>query len=256
MKKYLALILCVLMLAASLAACGEEVVASGTTSAVAPEATQAPTAAPAATVDEATAGAFAGVLEGKYTSVDEVPDPDLDAADADYQNAAPKAGDVVAILHTSMGDIKIRFFQEIAPKAVNNFIALSRAGKYNNNIFHRVIQNFMIQCGDYTKFNGTGGGSIYGQSFGLEISDYALNIRGALAMANTGMPNSNGSQFYINQRNNTDLDGKYTVFGQVYEGMDVVDAIAAVETGTVNGFQNKPLKDVVLKSVDITNYEG
>ena len=256
MKRLLAVILCVVLTAALFAACGEEVVYSGTTTASTQAPTEAPTQAPAATVDEAAAGAFAGVLEGKYTSVDEVPAADLNAADADYQNAAPKAGDVVAILHTGKGDIKLRFFQEIAPKAVNNFIALARAGKYNNNIFHRVIENFMIQCGDYTNFNGTGGGSIYGDSFGLEISDYALNVRGALAMANTGAPNSNGSQFYINQRNNNDLDGKYTVFGQVYEGMDVVDEIAAVQTGTVGGFQNRPLEDVVLTSVEITNYAG
>ena len=109
----------------------------------------------------------------------------------------------------------------------------------------------MIQGGDYTKFNGTGGESAYGEGYGLEVSDYLSNIEGAVAMANTGQPNSNGSQFYINQVNNNNLDGNYTVFGQVYEGMDVVNTIAKVKTDS----SDKPVEDVVLESAEIVKYE-
>ena len=165
------------------------------------------------------------------------------------QLAKPQVGETVAVMHTNHGDIKMRFFPEVAPKAVNNFIALAKAGKYDNTIFHRVIKDFMIQGGDFTNFNGTGGESIYGETFGYEISDYVLNIPGAVAMAHSAMPDSNGSQFYINQANNNWLDGDYTVFGQVYEGMEVVDEIANV---AVVG--KAPAEKVTLDSVEITTY--
>ena len=246
MKRILALVLCALMVAAVMAGCGEKVVSSGTT-----ETTKAAeTTAVDAKVDTGSKD-YSQVLEGSITDLSQVPAQNLDAADAEYQNAAPKAGDVVAILHTTEGDISMRFFPEVAPMAVNNFIALAKAGKYDNNLFHRVINNFMIQCGDYTNFNGTGGESIYGKTFGYEISDYALNVRGAVAMAHTPQPDSNGSQFYINQVNNNSLDGQYTVFGQVYDGMDVVDKIAAVKTDA----NDKPLEDVKLTSIEIKTYE-
>ena len=104
---------------------------------------------------------------------------------------------------------------------------------------------------NYTNFNGTGGASAYGEEFDLEISDYLTNIEGSVAMANRG-PGTNGSQFYINQINNNYLDGNYTVFGQVYEGMDIVNAIAGVKTGA----NDKPLKDVILESAELHEYEG
>ena len=139
------------------------------------------------------------VLAGEYTNIKEVPAADLSAVDADYQTADPIDGEVIGIIHTDMGDISLRFFPEAAPLAVNNFIALSKAGKYDGTIFHRVIENFMIQGGDYTEFNGTGGESIYGEEFALETCDELQNIAGSVAMANRG-PNTNGSQFYINQQ--------------------------------------------------------
>ncbi len=170
------------------------------------------------------------------------------------------------------------FFKQVAPKAVQNFIELAQKGYYNNVIFHRVISNFMIQSGDPTG-TGTGGQSIWGQPFANEISDSARNFRGALAMANTGSSDSNGSQFYIVQEGTTNidtnltqaessgsmqmtqaaideykkvggspwLDGGYTVFGQVIEGMDVVDKIAAVK---VDG-NDKPLTPVTMLKVDV-----
>ncbi|MBQ9679220.1 MAG: peptidylprolyl isomerase [Ruminococcus sp.] len=230
------------MIAAAFAGCGQKVVGSGTTETTV-------VANDAASKTDETAS-----LEAKSTDalldINDVPAADLDAADADYQKKAPVAGEEVAVLHTNYGDISFKFFPEVAPKAVYSFKALAKAGRYDNTLFHRVINNFMIQGGDYTNFNGTGGESAYGQSYGLELSDYLTNIEGSVAMANTGAPNSNGSQFYINQINNNYLDGNYTVFGQVYDGMDVVNTIANVQTGA----NDMPVEDVVLKSVEIIEY--
>lgn len=246
MKRIIALTLCLFMLGAVLSGCGKEVVSKGTTTKTSGGETQAATQAQ----KPIESGDYSMVLQGSITNLSEVPAADLSAIDTDYQTAAPKKGDVVAILHTNHGDISMRFFPEVAPKAVNNFIALSKAGKYDNTIFHRVIEQFMIQGGDFTNFDGTGGESIYGESFGYEISDYVLNIRGAVAMAHSSLPDSNGSQFYINQANNNWLDGDYTVFGQVYDGMDVVDEIAAVEK-----VGESPVEKVTLTSVEIKTFE-
>ena len=225
MKKIISLALCLLMTAAVLAGCGKQVVSKGTTE---KSASQNETEAPKNDSKPSTteSGEYGMVLSGSITNLSDVPAADLSKIDTDYQTAAPKSGDVV-----------------------NNFIALAKAGKYDNTIFHRVIKDFMIQGGDFTNFNGTGGESIYGETFGYEISDYVLNIPGAVAMAHSAMPDSNGSQFYINQANNNWLDGDYTVFGQVYEGMEVVDEIANV---AVVG--EAPAEKVTLDSVEITTY--
>lgn len=246
-----------------------------------------------------------------------------------YQLEMPEKGDTIAIIHTTMGDITWRFFPENAPKAVENFITLAKDGKYDNTIFHRVIDNFMIQGGDYEKGNGTGGKSAFGSAFEDEFCDTLYNIRGSVAMANSGV-NTNGSQFFINQASaasftrdnisdyeemyktyesyynqyassygsqftamyptvedfinanggisplkhlitddvyklyeenggNIHLDGAlratggHTVFAQVIKGMDVVDAIAKVK---VNSDDNKPIEDVKITSVEITEYQG
>ncbi len=115
-----------------------------------------------------------------------------------YQLEMPADGEEIAILHTSMGDITWRFFPENAPKAVENFKGLAKDGKFNNIIFHRIIDNFMIQGGDYENQNGTGGKSIWGTQFEDEFADTLYNIRGSVSMANSGV-NTNGSQFFINQ---------------------------------------------------------
>lgn len=246
-----------------------------------------------------------------------------------YQLEMPKEGDTIAILHTSMGDITWRFFPENAPKAVESFTTLAKEGKYDNTIFHRVINDFMIQGGDYENHNGTGGTSSFGKAFEDEFANTLYNIRGSVAMANSGV-NTNGSQFFINQAGadsfsrdniagydemyamyenyynqyvasygtqftamyatvedfinanggisplkhaitedvyklyeenggNIHLDGAlratggHTVFAQVIDGMDVVDAIAGVK---VNAEDNKPLTDVKLESVEITTYKA
>ena len=191
------------------------------------------------------------------------------------QFTAVKEGETVATMKTNMGDIKIKFFKEDAPKAVENFTTHAKNGYYNGIIFHRVIPDFMIQGGDPLG-RGTGGESIWGRSFEDEFSPEYHNLRGALSMANAG-PNTNGSQFFIVQADSVDgrfipqmerlpemftpdsvedykavggtpwLDFRHTVFGQTVEGMDVVDAIAAVERDS----SDKPLEDVSIISIDI-----
>ena len=181
-------------------------------------------------------------------------------------------------IKTSLGDITIKLFPEEAPLAVENFLTHAKEGYYDGIIFHRVINGFMIQGGD-PEGNGTGGQSIWagkddsidaGNGFKNEISAFLYNIRGALAMANAGA-DTNGSQFFINQNpadasgqlssgktpgkiieaykngGNPSLDGSYTVFGQVIEGMDVVDKIASVETDS----NDKPTTDVTINSIEI-----
>ncbi len=188
---------------------------------------------------------------------------------------AVKSGDIVATMKTNMGQIKIKLFPSVAPKAVENFVEKAKSGYYEGIIFHRVINDFMIQGGDPTG-TGRGGESIWGNSFEDEFSIQALNFRGALSMANAG-PNTNGSQFFIVQAKMVDsrllaqmepagypteiiekyaqvggtphLDFRHTVFGQVIEGMDVVDAIAEVEVDRAD----RPVNDVVIEKIEIEN---
>lgn len=182
------------------------------------------------------------------------------------------------LMHTSEGDITIKLFPKYAPLAVENFLTHAKEGYYNGVLFHRVISDFMIQSGD-PKGDGTGGESIWknkdksidsGNGFKNEISPYLYNIRGSVAMANAGA-DTNGSQFFINQNTddqsqklssssypepiigayakggNPSLDGNYTVFGQVIDGMDVVDKIAQTATDD----NDKPTTDVTITSIDI-----
>ena len=187
--------------------------------------------------------------------------------------------EAVVKITTNKGDITVKLFPKYAPLAVENFLTHAKEGYYDGLLFHRVINNFMIQTGD-PKGDGTGGESIWkgkdsskdsGAGFENEYSPYLYNLRGALAMANSG-PNTNGSQFYINQNKedwssklpterfpakiieayknggNPTLDGgNYTVFGQVIEGMDVVDKIAEVETDD----KDKPKEDVKIEKMEI-----
>lgn len=186
----------------------------------------------------------------------------------------PQAGDTVATIKTSMGDIKVVLFPDAAPKAVENFTTHAENGYYDGIIFHRVIPDFMIQGGDPLG-RGTGGESIWGRPFKDEFSRDYHNLRGALCMANAG-PNTNGSQFFIVQAPSVDerfipqmerlpdmftdesiedykqvggtpwLDFRHTVFGQVFEGIEVVDAIASVERDS----SDKPLEKVVINSIE------
>ena len=190
----------------------------------------------------------------------------------------PAAGETVAIMHTSMGDISIRLFPKQAPKAVENFTTHAKNGYYNGIVFHRVINDFMIQGGDPTA-TGCGGESIWDKNFEDEFTPALHNLRGALSMANAG-PGTNGSQFFIVQAPSVHpsfigqmqelpdyfpaeaieayqqvggtphLDYHHTVFGQVYDGLDVVDAIAGVQTDG----RDKPLTDVTIESIDVYPY--
>lgn len=177
-----------------------------------------------------------------------------------------------AKITTSMGEITVQLFPSQAPKAVKNFVSLAQDHYYDGTIFHRVIPEFMIQGGDPTG-TGMGGESIYGAPFEDEFSSDLFNIRGALSMANAG-PNTNGSQFFIVQSTQIPadlieqmkaanypkevidmyqnggtpwLDHRHTVFGQVMQGLDVVDQMAAVHTDP----QDKPVKDIKIESVVI-----
>jgi len=126
-----------------------------------------------------------------------------------------------ANLHTAKGDIVIELFADKAPLAVNNFLFLVRNGWYDGVTFHRVLQGFVAQAGDPS---GTGFGSP-GYAFSNEISDLKFDKAGLVAMANAG-PDSNGSQFFITYAPAPQLDGGYTIFGQVIEGMDVASSIS------------------------------
>ncbi len=127
------------------------------------------------------------------------------------------------VLKTSMGDVTVELNADKAPMTVTNFVMLSKMGYYNGLTFHRVIPDFMIQGGD-PDGNGTGGQSIYGESFADEQNDMQMK-RGVIAMANSG-PNTNGSQFFVTVADTPWLQGRHTIFGTVTNGMDIVDAIA------------------------------
>lgn len=207
------------------------------------------------------------------------------------QFAPMEQGEQIIIMRTSVGDIKIRFFEEYAPKAVENFITHAKNGYYDGLKFHRVIDDFMIQGGD-PNGTGTGGESIWGMPFEDEVTPLLRNFNGALSMANSGT-NTNGSQFFIVQNgglnqdfidelqffiDNQDmmigdvtvkdiyptsvcetyiqlggtpwLDGGHTVFGQVYEGMDIVNQIAKTEVDQ----SSMPLEDILILEIEVTNY--
>ena len=271
------------------------------------------------------AALLAGCSEDAPTATNEVGTTYPDKT-VGFQLEMPAAGEKIAIMHTSMGDMSIRFFPEAAPKAVENFIDLAEQNYYDGLTFHRVINDFMIQGGD-PDGDGTGGESKWGKDFEDEFDQKLLNLRGSLAMANSG-PDSNGSQFFINQAKadsfdrsnyaydalyanyeqmydmyasyygntftkqypdvdafitanggispdsrmvpdevwalyeenggNINLDGAWrasgghTVFGQVFEGLDELDAIAAVETDD----NDKPVEDVTIDSIEIVEYQG
>ena len=147
-----------------------------------------------------------------------------------------------AILNTNRGSVEVEFFDEDAPKTVENFRKLAADGFYDGLIFHRVIRDFMIQ-GGCPEGTGTGGP---GYQFEDEFNAHKVE-KGALAMANAG-PNTNGSQFFIVTTPTAAwLDGKHTVLGKVIEGMDIVDAI---ETSPTDG-HDKPLEDQKIESITL-----
>jgi peptidyl-prolyl cis-trans isomerase-like 1 len=152
-----------------------------------------------------------------------------------------------ATIKTNKGDIKIELFARRAPKTVENFSGLAKKGYYDGVIFHRVIDGFMIQGGDPTG-TGRGGESLWGGTFEDEFHpELRHKGPGILSMANAG-PNTNGSQFFITLSATPHLDDRHSVFGEVAEGMDVVQAIGSTATGP----GDKPVEDVVMETVEIT----
>lgn len=148
-----------------------------------------------------------------------------------------------ATMHTSHGAIVIEFFDDDAPKTVENFRRLAADGYYDGLTFHRVIKDFMIQ-GGCPQGTGTGGP---GYEFEDEINDHKV-VRGALAMANRG-PNTNGSQFFLVTTDAAPwLDGKHTVFGQIVDGMDAVDAIEGLETDA----RDRPVEPAGIERIELS----
>lgn len=213
------------------------------------------------------------------------------------QLAEVKKGETIATIETSEGNIVVKFLPEVAPLAVENFLTHAKNGYYDGMVFHRVIDEFVIQTGDPTA-TGMGGESIWGMPFVNEVSPVARHFNGALAMANSG-ENTNGSQFYIVRGGELSdeivaefegllemqddpvgvdeaghelfvkdyyptevingylensgvfqLDFGYTVFGQVVEGLEVVESIQKVETDA----NDKPIEDVIIKKVTLSTY--
>lgn len=162
-----------------------------------------------------------------------------------------------AVLKTMKGDVEIELFMDRTPVTAGNFVKLAKSGFYNETKFHRVIKGFMVQGGDpnskgrdTSKYGFGGPGYTIQDEFVSGLS----NVRGTIAMANTGEPNSGGSQFFINLVDNTGLDfdkppptSSHPVFGKVIQGMDVVDAIADARTGA----NNIPLTPITIESVTI-----
>ncbi|CUH92187.1 peptidylprolyl isomerase [Herbinix luporum] len=200
------------------------------------------------------------------------------------QFSEPELGETVAeIVIKDHGSIFVKFFKEEAPKAVENFITHAKEGYYDGLTFHRIIEDFMIQGGDPLG-TGTGGESIWGENFEDEFSKNLHPYRGALCMANAG-PNTNGSQFFIVQSKETyddqtlnQISEKYgmkfdkqarknygevggtpwlfeyhTVFGQVYDGYDVLDSVAGVEK--IDEYNGVPAEPVIIETIRVFEYE-
>ena len=236
------------------------------------------------------------VEEGTYS--DTAVSAPAESTDGFFNFDPPQVGEKIAVIKVKdYGEIKIKLFPEQAQKGVENFVGLAEMNYYDELIFHRIIENFMIQGGD-PKGNGTGGNSIWGSDFDGGIPEGLYHFSGAVAYANSGSTSTNGSQFYIvntpegyvsygagydaagnyvmiNSFEEMEkmtgktipeavkqkylevggtpfLDGGYTVFGQVFEGMDIVRALGSVETDD----NDKPITQVLMESVEIVEYQG
>lgn len=179
-----------------------------------------------------------------------------EGGDTTIMLTAERVPNPVVLMETSMGDIKLELFPDVAPIHVQNFLDLSRSGFYDSLIFHRVIEGFMIQAGGYTddlKLKPA-------KSIPAEFND-SLHREGTLAMARMNDPNSASSQFYICLEPRPGLDGRYTVFGKTIEGLDVVHKIGKVETNRgenqVTGLmQDQPLEPIYIEKMNIlVDYE-
>src|SRR5699024_2867084 len=200
---------------------------------------------------------------------------DLNEIELPQLDSEVKENEDLVEMETTAGKIKIKLFPEIAPKAVENFMTHAKEGYYKGTPFHRVIEEFMIQGGD-PEGTGMGGESIWGEGFEVELSDQLYHIRGALSMARGQALDSQGSQFFIVQndqdmsknlaiqftpekiietykkRGSPCLDGEYTVFGQVTDGMEIVDKIAKAKVEpNAQGESSVPVDPVKIDKITI-----
>lgn len=183
------------------------------------------------------------------------PKPDQQPAEKipQKETAEIKGGNPMVVMSTSKGDVKIELYPDLAPITVKNFLSYAKDGFYDGTIFHRVIPGFMIQGGGFTpdmKQKDTR------EPIKNEADNGLKNDKGTIAMARTNVVDSATSQFFINQADNDFLnhgsrDFGYAVFGKVVEGIDVVDKIAAVRTGSTGMYQDVPEEPVVIESVRI-----
>jgi len=237
-------------------------------------------------ISRAMAAAFSAVIAFSLSACGSEGETEESASEASAQASSesaeilnfipPETGEKIAVMTVKdYGEIKIKLFSEAASKGVENFIGLADMNYYDELIFHRVIPHFMNQGGD-PQGNGTGGQSMWGGQFDGGIAEGLYHFSGAVAYANSGSTSTNGSQFYIvntdegevvsdvssypqnvqdmyNEKGGVPyLDGSYTVFGQVFEGMDVVRAIGQVETDE----NDKPTTQVQIETVRIVEYTG
>lgn len=292
-RKTIAAILCTVLAAAAFTSCGKElsVDESGNKKS---SGTEAATDAPGNTPDETTQKPTSGSATKKEIDLSRFTDrsvPDIDTENASVKNfTAPQVGDDIIIMKFQGydGEVKIRLFPEYAELGVENFVGLANNGYYDGLTFHRIISDFMIQGGDPLG-NGTGGESVWGGKFDGGTSDKLTHAAGALAYANSKTTETDGSQFYIvtgatynddyisvlesNGMKFSDdvkkilataggapwLDGGYTIFGQVYEGLDIIFSIQDVEVYQSNPFSSEastPVEPVVLEYVKVGKYEG
>ena len=161
------------------------------------------------------------------------------------------ANPVVTIEMENGGIMKVELYPDVAPNTVNNFIHLAKGGFYDGLIFHRVISGFMIQGGDPQGIGiGGPGYSIAGEFSSNGFKNTLKHSRGVISMARSMMPNSAGSQFFIMHEDAPHLDGQYAAFGCVTEGLDVVDAIAAVRTD----YNDRPTVEQKIKSMTVDTF--
>ncbi len=159
----------------------------------------------------------------------------------------PVTGEKV-LLRTSLGNIEIKLYTKEVPNLTDNFIRLVEANKYDNTIFHRIVQDYFIQGGDYENHDGTGGHS-FSQ---VPVDDEFVGLthkRGTVSMANKGFPNTNGSQFFILLKDDDFFDEQHSIIGEVIIGMDIVDKISKikVESNDFDGDIDKPLENIIIK---------
>ena len=298
LKKTLASVLCIILAASAMTSCGKNLKVDDKSKTSTSDDDQLGTANPEDENNPATTVPSAGNGNGSTTpktiDLSRFADrsvPDIDTENAEVKNfTAPEIGDDIIIMKFQGydGEVKIRLFPEYAELGVENFIGLAEKGYYDGLTFHRIMADFMIQGGDPLG-TGTGGESVWGGKFDGGVSDKLTHAAGTLAYANSGSTATNGSQFYIvtGEVYNDDylkmleekgysfsddvkkilaaaggapwLDGGYTVFGQVYEGLDIIFSIQDVEVYQGNPFSSEvstPAEPVVLEYVKVGKYEG